>query len=335
MHTIEHTIDHDDDLLDFGTSNSQCADVPDIRTKQLSYSALTTFHSCPRKFQLDRLKATSEQTESPEGSLTFAYGHAIGDGIQQLLRGVSIQEVMFTQFINWRHEDLLFENPKQNKSFFGAMVALQQMASLLQTNYLDEWELVYYEGKPACELSFIIHLPNEYKYRGFVDAVLKNKYTGEIMVLECKTTSAYSVNPAQYKNSAQAIGYSVVLDKIFPDLSSYKVLYLVYQTKSEEYVQIPFTKSHYARALWLRELLLDVDVLELYENCGIYPTRGESCFAFMRECKYLGTCHLPTERLATAYLQSHHDEIIKSHTDFQISVSIEDLIEAQLTKETE
>jgi hypothetical protein len=114
---------------------------------------------------------------------------------------------------------------------------------------------VHYEGKPACELSFAIYLPDGFIYRGFVDAVLRNRKTGAVRVLECKTHSGTTINPATYKNSAQAIGYSIVLDAIFPELSSYDVLYHAYSSKREEYEMIPFEKSYYARALWIRELL--------------------------------------------------------------------------------
>ena len=222
----------------------------DKRILNLSYSSLLTLHSCPRKFQLYRLNATVEQPEDIPGSITFAYGHSVGEGIQHILTGLSWEQTLFKLFTAWE-VDLLADNPKQNKSFWGAVFAVKQFHSLYSNGYLEGYELVHYQGIPATELSFAIHLPDGFIYRGFVDAVLQHTTTGEVLVLECKTTNATSVNPAQYKNSAQAIGYSIVLDAIFPTLSAYKVLYLVYQTKSESYVQLPFDKSYYSRALWI------------------------------------------------------------------------------------
>ena len=160
--------------------------------------------------------------------------------------------------------------------------------------YLDGYNLVRYQDKPATELSFVIHLPDGFKYRGFVDAVLQHEISGAVMVLEVKTTNATAVNPAQYKNSAQAIGYSIVLDALFPDLRAYEVLYLVYQTKSESYQQLPFEKSYHSRALWIRELLLDIELIKMYEQASIYPMHGESCYSFFRECEYLNLCTLST-----------------------------------------
>lgn len=304
----------------------------DPRILNLSYSSLLTLHTCPRKFQLYKLNSKVEQAEDIPGSVTFAYGHAVGSGIQGILEGKSIEQVLFQEFLAW-DLDLEAANPKQNKSFWGAMFAIKQFQSLYSNGYLEGYELVQYQGKPACELSFVIHLPDGFKYRGFVDAVLQHSVSGEVLVLECKTTNAAAVNPAQYKNSAQAIGYSIVLDAIFPTLSAYKVLYLVYQTKSESFVQLPFDKSYYSRALWIRELLLDLEVIKMYEETEIYPMRGESCYSFFRECEYLQLCTLSTHNLTSPLTTEQHTKLVGQLETFQIHVSLEDLIKAQLTKD--
>lgn len=304
----------------------------DKRIQNLSYSSLLTLHKCPRRFQLYRLNAEVEATEDIQGSVTFAYGHSVGEGIQHVLTGLSIQDTLFKLFLSW-DIDLLAENPKQNKSFWGALVAVQQFSSMFENGYLEGYKLVHYQGKPATELSFVIHLPDGFKYRGFVDAVLQHELTGEVLVLECKTTNATNVNPAQYKNSAQAIGYSIVLDALFPELSAYKVLYLVYQTKSESYVQLPFDKSYYSRALWIRELLLEIDVIKLYEEAEIYPMRGEACYDFFRECEYLQTCTLSTERLTSKLSEEEENKMDDQLEQFQIQIGIDQLIQAQIAKE--
>lgn len=304
----------------------------DPRIKLLSYSSLLTLHNCPRKYQLYKLGGRVESVEDIPGSLTFAYGHAVGTGIQHLMEGMDIDQVIWSEFLSWP-VDLLHDNPKQNKSFWGAVHALKQFAAMRANGYLADYELVSYQGKPACELSFVIHLPDGFRYRGFVDAVLRHRITGEVVVLECKTTNSANVNPAQYKNSAQAIGYSIVLDAIFPDLSSYKVIYLVYQTKAEEYVQIPFDKSYYLRALWIRELMLDIETIKMYEEAEIYPMRGESCYSFFRECEYLQVCTLSTDNLTTPQTVEEAARMELEISGFQIHVTLQDLILSQVDKD--
>ncbi len=305
--------------------------VIDKRILNLSYSSLLTLHKCPRKFQLYRLNAKAESLEDISQSVTFAYGHVMGSGIQAAFSGTDYKTNLWQRFLEWDC-DLFASNDKQNKSFWGAMHGLRQFYSMREAGYLAEYELVMYNGAPACELSFAIQLPDGFIYRGFVDAVLRSTKTGKVIVLECKTASAANINPAQYKNSAQAIGYSIVLDAIFPTLSSYEVLYLIYQSKAAEYVQIPFEKSYYMRALWIRELLLDVEAIKMYESASIYPMRGESCFDFFRECEYLQHCTLSTAHITEDLSPELSAQMDEDLDKFQIKITLEDLIKSQLSK---
>lgn len=297
----------------------------DYRIRQLSYSSLLTLHSCPRKYQLYKLRTAHKNPESEKSTITFAFGHVVGEAIQNFLAGESEEQVIWKMFLGW-HAPLLAEDEKAKKSFWTAVLAAQRFA-VIRNTVLAEYELVYYEDKPACELSFAINFPDGFRYRGHVDAVLRHRITDKVLVLECKTTGSKTVNPSSYKNSAQAIGYSIVLDSIFPDLSSYDVLYLVYQTHSQDYTPIPFEKTYLQRALWIRELLLDIETIKMYEQAEVYPMHGESCNAFMRDCEYINTCTMSTDYLARQGTEKDFDD-----TEYQISLSLNDLLETQLGK---
>lgn len=303
----------------------------DKRILNLSYSSQLLLHKCPRKFQLYRLNSKSEETEDAIQSLTFAYGHTVGKGVQDVFEGKEWKQIVWEAFLGW-DVDLLAVDTKRNKSFFGALLAIKQLYLARESGLLKDYDLVSWEGKPATELSFSIALPDGFIYRGFVDLVLQHKYSGKVVVIECKTLNASTVNPAQYKNSAQAIGYSIVLDAIFPQLSSYEVYYLVYPTKKAEWEIIPFEKSYLQRALWIRELLLDVDRIKLYEQAQIYPMHGESCFDWNRECEYLQHCTMSTHLLVSPLTEEGSAKIDEELNKFQIKISIQDLIEAQLKK---
>lgn len=304
----------------------------DIRIRSLSYSSLLTLHSCPRKYQLKRMEAQATEDDS-SSSVTFAFGHVVGLGIQEYLTHHSADKTIWACFLMWE-PDLLVDNPKQAKSFWLAIAAVQQFISLCENNFMEDWKLAEYNGKPATELSFLIHFPNGFTYKGYVDAVLVNSITNEVMVLEVKTTSAAAVNGATYKNSAQAIGYSIVLDALFPNLSSYTVQYLIYKTKAKEYDVMQFAKTYLDRALWIRQILLDIDVINLYEDAGIYPMRGESCNEFYRECEYFGICTLATESIVSELTEEDVAKIQnRLDNEFQISLTLNDLIQSQLSKE--
>lgn len=308
----------------------------DPRLKLLSHSSRTILHKCPRKYQLYRLSAEQislADDKEVEQGVTFAYGKAVGTGVQSVLEGKSTNQIALDTFLEW-DVDLLDSNPRQKKSFWLALFAVQKFAKLIEEGFLEDYELVYYQGKPAVELSFQILLPNGFKYRGFVDAVLKHKSTGEVVVLENKTSSG-PANQAYFKNSGQALGYSVVLDILFPGLSSYEVLYMVYETKSYEYVELPFKKSLLQRALWLQELLIDTQMIELYESYQTYPMHGENCYDFFRDCEYLSLCTLTTENLTKPLTQQLLDKIEEDSSKYDFTIDFYKLVEAQIAKGTE
>ena len=298
----------------------------DYRIRQLSYSSLLTLHSCPRKFQLQKLRSAFRTEESLKSTITFSFGHVVGEGIALALSGTPKEQIYWRMFLGWHTPSIFDADEKANKSLWSAFLAIDRFL-LLRDSILKDYELVYYNGLPATELSFAIVLPDGFRLRGFVDAVLRHRLSGEILVLECKTTGLTTINPATYKNSAQAIGYSVVLDHLYPDLSSYKVLYLVYSTKAGEYHPLPFIKTFLQRALWIRELLLDIEIIKMYAEAEIFPMRGESCYSFMRDCEYLNTCTLSTEYLAKPCTPEMEDK-----TQYQVVITLADLLESQLSK---
>ena len=308
----------------------------DPRLKLISHSSRTLLHTCPRKYQLYRMSSEViplRDEKEREQSVTFAYGKAVGVGVQSVLEGKSEDQCILDTFLEW-DTDLLDSTPRQNKSFWLAMFAVQKFYTMYADGFLDDYELVYYQGKPAIELSFQVLLPNGFRYRGFVDAVLKHKITGAVIVLENKTSSG-PANSAMFKNSGQALGYSVILDKLFPELSAYEVLYMVYETKSYQYVELPFPKSLLQRALWLQELIIDCQKIELYESYKTYPMHGESCFNFFRDCEYLGLCTLDTANLTKPLTTKMLAKIEEDSQSYDFTVDFYDLVESQVSKSEE
>ena len=281
-----------------------------IPIKLLSHSSIETFHSCPRKFEIYRMNYAPKE----KGTIDTAFGHAVGVGVQELLisnsDGVQLrdantaylteyQNAIWKMFLSW--EVPIDEvKPKSKKSFHAACLAVEKYQHQLLPLLTEEWELAYFEGKPAVELGFIIKLPNDYYYRGYVDAVLVNKKEKRFRVLELKTTGLSVVDVAQYKNSFQGVGYGVILDKLAASMdyeADYYVDYLVYKTVSQEFITFPFLKTTYQRAKWLSQLLLEADTIDMYLKRELFPTHGESCYNFYRQCQYFGLCERENSEL--------------------------------------
>lgn len=290
----------------------------DPRFLRLSYSSALDFHACPRFYQLSRLEA--ERQVDFQENVTFAYGHAVGEGIQQYLITRSLSKALFSAFLFW-DTDYADVDEKRAKSFPEAAAAIIQLDGLCQAGLLDDYEVVEFNGKPAAELSFRITFPHT-TYRGYIDLVLRHRLTGELLILELKTSSATWVNHYQYKNSAQAIGYSVILDKIAPGCTAYSVLYLVQLTKLGKYEVFEFPKTMHQRALWIKDRLWDEQVLlgiaKNYGNYGIWPTHGESCTRFGKTCRYMDMCHLTTENLMAPLRENQLVEDKKYDFEFTV-----------------
>lgn len=265
-----------------------------------SYSQRQLLHGCSREFQIYKNPTLGG---GPTGipNIDFVFGHSVGTGIQTYLTTKSPQAALFASFLAW-NADLDLENPKKGKSSSLAILAVEKFIHWWEQNGGD-WELAFFRSKPATELTFFLDLENGYYHAGHIDAVLRNRRTGKYMVLEIKTTAIRNVDEAQYGNSDQPLGYSLVLDSIVADMnkeqpdhakltSSFEVLYLVYSSTLRELLPFPFTKSRSERAEWLQDLLLDHANISTYRKLGFFPKRGDNCWSFGGRCTFYGTCDL-------------------------------------------
>lgn len=252
----------------------------------LTYSTTDLFHSCPRKFQIKKLKAATG-TQQRITNVTFAFGHAVGAGVAVFDKTQSLEEAIWAAFLAW-DMDLLAEErrtPGSNgKSFYEAVWALYAYRNFYETSDLPDYETVNIEATIALDFE------NGQFYSGHVDELLRNKYTGRYRVKENKTTSFRNVDAALYSNSDQALSYAVVIDMLGG--AEYEVLYTIYSTAAQEWIAMPFVKSALKKAEWIQDQLLTADQIATYSALDFFPKRGRNCFAFSRRCEEYETCDL-------------------------------------------
>lgn len=267
-----------------------------------SYSQMETLHRCPRKLLMKKLVAAGVEEDPTFSSenLHFVFGHAVGAGVQNYVIHKNKNLAALNTFLGWRAplQDAL---PKKRKSAWEALIAVEKFEEIWE-QLSDEWEFLYVVNqygvkKPAIEVNFSIDCGNGYKHYGHIDVLMRNKFTGHIAVLELKTTGLTIPEEAVYANSGQGIGYSLVLDSIFPGLSSYEVYYCAYSASSREWTVMPFTKSTEQRAEWIKDILLDHALMDKYAELNFWPKRGESCFDYARRCEFFGMCNTIPEPL--------------------------------------
>jgi hypothetical protein len=265
-----------------------------------SYSQLETFYSCPRKFQMAKQQAAfgTSLLDRPS-NLDFAFGHAVGAGIQNYLITQDLDIAQFNGFLAWNAP---FEASidKKRKNIWGAMIAIQKFAATVVGEQLSDWELLILpNGKPAIEVSFSFHCGNGFKHYGHMDVGLRHKYSKQIAVLDCKTSGFAQAEAALYENSSQALSYAIQLEACLPEeFMDYTVMYLVYSSTEREWALLSFAKSVLEQAEYIKDLLLTHDTIKTYEEVGFYPKRGQACFDYFRRCEYFGECNLvKSERL--------------------------------------
>jgi hypothetical protein len=280
-------------------------------------------HTCPRRFLLEKL--TVQDAGDETDNIDFLFGHAVGGGVQNYAYKHDIREALWDSFLSWRG-DLSIELPKKKKSFWYAAIAVMKFAGSMEA-LLEDWEIaIMPSGKPAIELAFRIDLGNGYFYMGHIDAVLWSPSRKQFMVLELKTTGFNTVDDAQYKNSAQAIGYSLVVDVLADamqaDAGNYQVLYVVYKAGAGEWEALPFVKSRQQRASWLFQLRLDCSIIQMYRDVNHFPTYGESCYHFFRQCEFFGICDIKSniEALAANIWETSADTEIAG-VDFYFDIN--------------
>jgi len=293
---------------------------PKVFPIRLSHSTLQTLHTCERKFQLDKLLVTEIEREETEHTV---FGKAFGAGVATYLVTQDANRAMYEAWLAYEPE---LETDK--KSLARCVAALEVAFPRLDTVLVD-YEIVSFNNCPAVELSFRLNINLEFYFVGYIDAVLKNRYTGQHVVFECKTTGLqlFDLSPL-YQNSGQALGYSIALDRITgKELASYGVLYFVAQLPKDFTPKIQifeWSKTLADRLNWFISLGLDVKHLTEMAELGVYPKRGESCLQYNRPCKYFGTCILHSADIPK--------KIPEDSIDYQFVYNLDELIQNHLER---
>lgn len=304
----------------------------------VSYSSLNTDHSCPKKFELDKMGPAQPEFEN----INFAYGHALGAGIQELFTSGNLKQAYYKAFLAWNMDILASGDPFTQGSFFKQKNSFPWVIEALKKFYgsylvlKNKWKLFHYfdektrEPKPAVELSARVEFPNGYVYRIFIDMVLQNIETEELLVLELKSDGGNYKQPEKYANSNQALSYSVILDRIQPGNASFVVWYAVYYKQLDDWEFYDFPKSRLQKANWIRTVLYDTNNIETCRTAHFFPKQGESCIDYGRPCRYYGICDL-SERALYASEQTLEERVDKEEKkEYTYRFTLDEIIDQQL-----
>lgn len=272
------------------------------KIRDLSHSSRTTFASCPRKSQL--AKFTDGQRED---TIHTVFGTAVAAGIQtwfgdatwvpadrQEINGGDLSRedaATLAVFLAWKIP-VWSKSFKDKKSLGFAIFMVEKFIADCESGELPfaDWDFI------GAEIGFKLLLPGGFKYRGYIDLVLRSP-DGMPAVLEFKTTGRNNSSNADWKNSEQGTSYSLVLPAIVPGATRYLMYYVVGMSGLQQWVFYDFIKGDREKLAFVQDLLAETKVIEFYEKLPRFPMRGSSCSSYGRECPFFGICDLPTEKL--------------------------------------
>lgn len=285
---------------------------------RLSESSQDTLIACERNFQIDRL--LERELSTREGP-PLSRGHSFGKGVQVYMLTGDMNKALFHAWLSYWP---VVEDPPKvtwHRTLHALLCAKRDMDALR-----EKYEVVSFNGLPAVELGFKLVIDPTYYFVGFIDLVLKNRETGQYVILEIKYTHSWHDVEAMFYNRGQGIGYSITLDKIVGEkLGDYGVLYFVCQDKNKEPKEILFHTKEWrkdleARLQWFLTLGLDVERIKRMRELNHFPRRGQSCIRFNRQCEHFGTCNL------TIGDTEKQDEPDPHEDDYQFTYDLKEIV---------
>lgn len=258
---------------------------------RLSHSTIELINTCERKFQIDKLMLDAKPRDFTKDTV---FGSAYGIGIASYFCYQDRELAIFELWLAY------FPKLEMDKKTEAKCINCLEASFDVIDKMLEEYEVVEYNGRPAAELGFCLLSDSRYYFVGYVDLVLKHRISGQMVALDVKTTGLEleDLSPL-YKNSAQLVGYSIVIDAIAgEDKATYDVIYFVCKTGrgyNPSILVLTYRKKLLDRLNWLVTLSLDIEKLKMMEAINVYPSRGQGCLKYNRPCKYFGSCQFHSQ----------------------------------------
>lgn len=266
-----------------------------IRIRLATNSHLTLLR-CEREFELVEL-LQGNSNDDVDNNPTLTFGKAWGEGIMEYL--VTEGNIDAAVRKAWQAYYPVVEEMdrgwQEEFCYHGLKVAKSTLDKIL-----EDWQVATFNGKPAVELAFRININDAIYYESSMDGVLKHRREGYHATIENKHTLTWvdDITP-MYKNSAQGVSYSLVLDKVVGQpLSVIPIHYIVGQFTKADGLHKPrihhfrWKKTLLDRLNWFLSLGMDAKHIQEMIDIGIFPMRGHSCRRFNTVCPFFGTCHI-------------------------------------------
>lgn len=267
-------------------------------------------------------------------SIDLVAGKSFDAGIGRFWETGSLEEAIWTAYLAWTFPDGIFpgapsfpihetkeKKGKVIKAFYLVLAHLEKyaMTAPLESLGWSLWNLP--SGKPATQVSFKIALPGNKFYRGHIDGIMVNEFSGDFAAVEVKTSGWKDAPRAMYQNSFQGISYSFLVDYFTRKNNPVQFNFVAEFPELGQQV-MDFYRSPQDKVSWIPSLAFDIQDIERYIKNNHFPMRGGSCFEFYRDCEFLGVCNLSRP---TNYIEHKEEPDAK----YDYNLTLEELLNAR------
>lgn len=303
--------------------------------KLLSHSSDELLNECSRKYEIQKFRSRFGAMEWNEGDFHLDFGSIVGIGVQEYMKNKSFDEAYWKMFNSWKPSIDTTDGEDKKKTFWHSLIAIDKFKVFLE-NEMQYHDLVSFDGAPAVELGFFIDCGDGFSYRGFLDMLLWNGLSEELVPWEGKTEGGYpEPNEASYRNKGQHKGYKLVIDAVsrrlnLPVANSYDALYGVYKPMKEEWYRFNFKTSNVTLARWLKGLMIQKERIIMMAENNFFPINGASCFKYYKPCKYFGTCEASDDMLFGKNWEKLEPRLENPNEVYKFHFKLDELIETLL-----
>lgn len=249
-----------------------------------SFSRITTFDTCKYSFYLQYLLKNRE-LYPPESNYWAEVGSFVHKILEMIFNGeLTIDDAPQYYLENFERNVI---TPASEKTMANTYEACADYLAVVDFEWLRDYEILGVEK----ELDLLIA---GYRFTGYIDLLLRHKVTGDIIVVDHKS-SQYPMGKRggilsncrhkfeSYKKQMYLYSYGVYEEYgIYP-----KEIWWNHFKDGGKFIKIPFNEKEYRKAIdWL------IDSIHQIEHETEYPANNtdENYFYCMNLCNFRGSC---------------------------------------------
>ena len=248
-----------------------------------SYSRISTYAQCKYQFYLKYIVNDTDEY-MPEGNYYAEVGSYVHSILEKIFKGeLSVDDA--AQYFVDNYENNVFYSVKQSIMDKTFDMCADYFADL-SLEWLNDFDIVGVEKEIETYIG-------EYKFTGFIDLLIRDKKTGDFIIIDHKSAKYPFSKKTQKLLKASENSFESYKKQMYLYSHAIKEMYGVYPKwiiwnhfKDHEVVRIPFNEKDYANSIdWFIETIREIKMDESYPENQEYFYCHNLC-DFRHSCEY-------------------------------------------------